>query len=63
MVDGSLVFKSSWRKEEMLAGMTGLEKTTEILKQIMNDICGWLTLTMETEDMFNGMLPTLDLEI
>ena len=29
----------------------------------MNSICGWLVLTMETEDMFKGKLPTLDLEI
>ena len=43
--------------------MTSLQKTTEVLRDIMNNICGWLTLTMETEDMFQGVLPTLDLEI
>ena len=63
MVEGSLEFRSAWRKEEMESRMTGLQKTTEIKKQIMNDICGWLTLTMETEDMFGGVLTTLDLEI
>ena len=29
----------------------------------MNGICGCLSLTMETEDMFGGWLPTLNLEI
>ena len=43
--------------------MTSLAKTTQILKDIRNSICGWLTLTMETEDMFGGVLPTLDLEL
>ena len=43
--------------------MTALQKTTEVLQEIMNGICGWLSLTMETEEMFGGSLPTLDLEI
>ena len=43
--------------------MTPLEKTTEILECVMNGICGWLNLTMETETMFDGTLPTLDLQI
>ena len=43
--------------------MTPLEKTTEVMKELMNGICGWLNLTMENEDMFGGWLPTLDLEI
>ena len=64
MVGRTLMFKNSWRKEEMDAGMTPLMKTTEILKALMNNVCGWLILTMETEDMFlSGLLPTLDLEI
>ena len=50
--------------EEIERGMTPLMKTTEILKALMNQVCGWLILTMETEDMFlSGLLPTLDLEI
>ena len=45
-------------------GMTPLQKTTQILKAMMNNVRGWLVLTMETEDMFeSGILPTLDLEI
>ena len=63
MVDGVLMFSSKWRQEERLAGVTPLQKTTKVLEDIMNGICGWLVLTMETEDMFNGVLPTLDLEI
>ena len=30
---------------------------------MMNSICGWLKLTMETEEMFAGKLTTLDVEI
>ena len=63
MINGSLIFKSSWRKEERQAGVTALKKTTDILEQAMNNICSWLVLTMETEEMFGGVLPTLDLEI
>ena len=63
VVDGNLEFRSRWRKEEIQAGMTSLQKTTEGLRDIMNGICGWLTLTMEKEDIFDGVLPTLDLEI
>ena len=43
--------------------MMALQKTTEVLKEIMNGICGWLSLTLETEEMFGGWLPTLELEI
>ena len=43
--------------------MTSLEKTTTILEEVMNGICGWLVLTMENELMFNGTLPTLDLQL
>ena len=57
------MFSSRWREEERQAGMTPLQKTTKVLEDIMNGICGWLVLTMETEDMFNGVLPTLDLEL
>ena len=62
-VNGELLYKKEWKIEEMSAGMTPLQKTAEVLKMIMNGICGWLSLTMETEEMFGGWLPTLDLEI
>ena len=61
LVDGEMLYDKRWRQEEILAGMSGLQKTTEILKGIMNDICGWLNLTMETEEMFRGVLPTLEM--
>ena len=63
MTDGVLMFCSKLREEERQAGMTPLQKTTEVMKDIINGICGWLTLTMETDDMFHGVLPTLELEI
>ena len=62
-MDGTLQYRKEWREEERLSGMTALHKTTEVLQEIMNGICGWLSLTMETEEMFGGWLPTLELEI
>jgi hypothetical protein len=62
-MDGKLVFKSSWRMEEQEAGMSHLQKTSEILEGMMNSVCSWLKLTMEHEEMSNGVLPTLDLVI
>ena len=62
-VDGELLFRKEWRLEERAAGVTPLQKTAEVLRMVMNGICGWLSLTMETEEMFGGWLPTLDLEI
>ena len=63
LVNDELVYKEVWKEKEMKAGMTGLENTTEILEGVMNGICGWLVLTMETEIMFDGTLPTLDLQL
>ena len=61
--EGQLCFSSSWRKEEMELGMTGLAKTMEILRMIMNSICSFLNLTMESEVDFGGVLPSLDLNL
>ena len=63
VMDGILQYKRIWMEEERELEMTALQKTTEVLKDLMNGVCGWLTLTMETEDMFDGWLPPLDLEI
>ena len=50
--------------EERDLGMTPLTKTTEIMEGMMNSICSWLVLTMETEKMFEDKkLPTLDIKI
>ena len=63
-VDGGLKYFSEWRAEERMAGMTGLQKTVEVLKGMMNSIWDFLVLTMESGDDFrNGRLPTLDLNI
>ena len=61
--DGKAQFRKEWREEEMAAGMTLLQKTSEVLEGAMNSVCSWLRLTMEHEEMFNGVLPTLDLII
>ena len=63
LIDDKLIYKEVWRREEIKAAMTSLEKTTTILEKVMNGICGWLVLTMENELMFNGTLPTLDLQL
>ena len=57
------MFSMQWRQEELAGGMTGLEKTTESFKAMMNSICNFLSLTMETATDFGGVLPTLDLSI
>ena len=63
-MDDRIVFKSSWRLEELEAGMTGLQKTREILHGVINSISTFLNLVMENEDDFVGsVLPTLDLEL
>ena len=52
-----------WRQEEQEVGMTGLEKTLEIMEQMMNSVCDFLNLTMESILDFEGVLPSLDLAI
>ena len=43
--------------------MSGLEKTIEVIRCMMNSVCDFLTLTMESILDFDGVLPTLDLSI
>ena len=43
--------------------MSGIEKTLEIMEGMMNSICSFLKLTMESCLDFEGVLPTLDLII
>ena len=57
------MFSMEWRLEEKTAGMTGLEKTVQIMEGMMNSICSFLKLTMESCLDFDGVLPTLDLII
>ena len=61
--NAKLRFCTDWRDEERARGMTGLQKTMEVLEGMMNSICDWLNFTMESVDDFGGMLPTLDLNI
>ena len=63
-IDGDLRYCGRWRADEVARGMTGLEKTLEVIKAIMNEICNFLTLTMESCNDFEDLkLPTLDLNI
>ena len=43
--------------------MTGLEKMLKVMEQMMNSVCDFLNLTMESILDFDGVLPTLDLTI
>ena len=43
--------------------MTGLEKMIQIMEVMMNSMCSFLKLTMESCLDFNGVFPTLDLII
>jgi hypothetical protein len=59
-----LEYCGQWREEDRRKGLTPLQKTTEVLSRMMNSICGYLTLNMETGDDFeDGRLPTLVLSI
>ena len=51
------MYKGTWRMEERRANMTILDKTTEIMEGVMNNICGWLRLTMENESMMGFCQP------
>ena len=62
-MDGQLCFSREWRNEELETGMTGLEKTIQVLKMMMNSICDFLNLTMESAVDFGGCLPSLDLTL
>ena len=53
-VGEELVFAKAWEVEERMNGMTGLEKTLEIIQSIMNNICNFLKLTMESVMDFEG---------
>jgi hypothetical protein len=61
--EGELRFSMQWRQEEQESGMTGLEKTLEVMEQMMNSVCDFLNLTIESILDFDGVLPTLDLTI
>ena len=61
--EGQLCFCRDWRIEEKKMGMTGLEKTIQVLKDMMNSITSFLKLTMESEIDFGGTLPSLDLTL
>ena len=62
-VEGELCFNSRWRQEERRLGMTGLEKSIEVLQGMMNSITDFLRLTMESKIDFGGTLPSLDLSL
>jgi hypothetical protein len=62
-VDGELLFMREWQMEEEAMGMSGLDKTKQVMCMMMNNVMGSLTLTMETVDDFGGSLPTLDLRL
>ena len=62
-INEGVYYCSDWKREEQEAGMTGLQKTVEIFQSMMNQACNFLTMTMDTADDFNGVLPTLDLEL
>ena len=59
--NGGLKYKKSWRLEDEERGLSPTAKAAEILEGMMNSICGWLRLTMETEEMFDGNLGCRDL--
>ena len=59
-----LQFKEEWQAEDEALGSSDTQRTSAVLKGIMNDIASNLTFTIETgEDFPNNRHPTLDTEI
>ena len=57
-------FKEEWYKDDMLSGMTDLERTTKELVSAMSSLIDFLRFEGEHAEMFSSFrLPTLDTEI
>ena len=56
-MEGELVYCQEWRKEELKKGMTGLQKTVEVLQAMMTGIHHFLHKP-ETEDDFEDPVYT-----
>ena len=62
-VDGRLMFRKCWEKEEREMSVSGEERTACEMKKLMDSIFSNLKFEMETPIMFeNKRLPTLDFE-
>ena len=63
-VEDGLYYCKEWEQEDRLLGETPTQRSSRILKGIMNSILTFLNLTMEIGDDFNDQkFPTLDLKI
>ena len=62
--EGGLYYSDGWKTEDEASGESATQRTGRILKDIMNDIMGFLNLTVEIGDDFEDMkLSTLDLKM
>ena len=63
-MDGGMYFSDKWKEEDMSDDRTATQRTSDIIKGIMNSIMSFLNLTMEIGDDFqDGKLPTLDVKV
>ena len=62
--DGELCWSKEWEEEDLKLGVSGLERTSVLLKESMNMVFGFLNFTVETEmDFEDNRLPTLDFKL
>ena len=62
---GGMLFRREWEEEERAEGLSRVEKTSRVLRQMMDSIFpSMLRFEMEHEEQFEGgRLPTLDFEM
>ena len=62
-LDGDkLVYRKCWEEEERREGISPEKKTADVMQQLMDGVFPYLKFEMETPEMFNGPLPTLDFQ-
>ena len=57
------LYKEEWEKEDIECGESDTRRTASELCKAMNSIYHNIKFTVETEEDFNGRLPTLDVEL
>ena len=57
------LFKDEWEKEDLVSEESDTKRTAGELCKAMNSVYNNIKFTVETEEDFNGRLPTLDMEL
>ena len=62
-IQGELLFKKTWEKEDIQEGVEELEVTRRIIHESMQEVLHFLKFTTEVGEGEEGWLPTLDTRI